>query len=432
MPLPVGTYSIAAPGATVTPRKVRVRDSRTSIVRITFPPPRPKNGVSLISTNSQGYQAGKASTTPVWSPDGRRIAFASGAKNLLRKRSNGLVNVYVKDLRTGRIRLISKRQGPLANLGAAEEPTWSPDGKSLAFTAISGRTSQAVREIFVATLATGELRPASTTGEGAAGNGHSSTALWSPDGQRLAFTSQATNLVAGDTNSVADLFVKDLLTGAVQRVSTASNGRQLAVPSYPFGAAWSPDGTQIAFISMDRDLVPGTGQQCTGVYVRSLGPDVLRCLSAPETAGNVTAADGRLSWSPDGTRLAFGAWISPADRSGDGRAIVVADLATSAMQRVAPDGATLFLDRFAKDPAWSPDGIRLAYVMGGFPKPGNTGQITVEELVSGTTLQLGQATSAGGTGSWAPDGTRYAFSTPTALLSGDTNRVVDIYSVTVR
>src|SRR5437016_13015141 len=66
----------------------------------------------------------------------------------------------------------------------------------------------------------------STDSFGQQGNGISFNAVFSPDGTRVAFASIADNLIAGDTDHTWDVFIRDLATGEVTRVSTTSSGDQ--------------------------------------------------------------------------------------------------------------------------------------------------------------------------------------------------------------
>ncbi len=72
----------------------------------------------------------------------------------------------------------------------------------------------------------------STDSNGVEGNEDSYSPVFSPDGTKIAFASNAANLVAGDTNGTYDIFVKDLNTGLMTRVSTDSNGLQGDNTSY--------------------------------------------------------------------------------------------------------------------------------------------------------------------------------------------------------
>src|SRR5258705_4314770 len=95
----------------------------------------------------------------------------------------------------------------------------------------------------------------SAAADGTPGNDWSGEAVFSPDGNKVAFMSYASNLVPGDTNGDSDLFVKDLTTGAITLISTAADGTQ--ANGHPFAAVFSPDGNEMAFLSYAAHPVSG-------------------------------------------------------------------------------------------------------------------------------------------------------------------------------
>ena len=92
----------------------------------------------------------------------------------------------------------------------------------------------------------------------------------SADGRFVAFDSEATNLVPGDTNDASDVFVRDRQTGTTRRVSVSSGGAQGNGAS--FDPAISADGRFVAFNSDATNLVPGDTNGAADVFVRTLAP----------------------------------------------------------------------------------------------------------------------------------------------------------------
>lgn len=107
--------------------------------------------------------------------------------------------------------------------------------------------------------------------DGAQGNDPSIYTAISADGRYMAFASTATNLVAGDTNGVRDVFVRDVLTGQTTRVSVASDGTQAAGGGSQ-EASISADGRYVAFASNSANLVAGDSNQRMDVFVHDRGP----------------------------------------------------------------------------------------------------------------------------------------------------------------
>jgi hypothetical protein len=110
---------------------------------------------------------------------------------------------------------------------------------------------------------------ASTSASGGQGNGASTRAVLSADGAKLAFSSEASNLVPGDTNGVEDVFVKDLATGAITWASTSARGEEgNGFSQLPWLSA---DGNKVAFDSVASNLVPDDTKEVRDVFVRDLG-----------------------------------------------------------------------------------------------------------------------------------------------------------------
>jgi Tol biopolymer transport system component len=139
--------------------------------------------------------------------------------------------------------------------------------------------------------------------DGTQANGDSDLAALSADGRYVAFASMATNLVAGDTNGVQDVFVHDRQTGQTTRVSVSSSGTQgdRASAFVKVKPAISADGRYVAFMSSATNLVPSDTNnendifvherlagQTTRVSVSSTGVEADRTCSDP-----VLSADGR-------------------------------------------------------------------------------------------------------------------------------------------
>ena len=144
----------------------------------------------------------------------------------------------------------------------------------------------------------------SPTGQSADGSSYYPSI--SADGRYVAFTSEASNLVPGDTNGVLDVFRKDRLTGEVVRVSVGPGGEQGDDASYTsYLTAISADGRYVCFASDARNLVPGDTNGREDIFVR----DVLAGTTTRVSVGlGGVQADGDsqiASMSEDGNRIVF-------------------------------------------------------------------------------------------------------------------------------
>src|SRR5258706_476670 len=124
------------------------------------------------------------------------------------------------------------------------------------------------QDVFVHDMQTGITTRVSVDSNGVEGNGFSYGLAISADGRYIAFTSDASNLVLGDTNNSPDVFVHDMQTGITTRVSVDSNGNQGNFDTY--GMSISADGRYVAFNSNDINLVLGDTNNSPDVFVHDM------------------------------------------------------------------------------------------------------------------------------------------------------------------
>ncbi|WP_027681687.1 Ig-like domain-containing protein [Rhizobium leguminosarum] len=285
--------------------------------------------LTLVSTTAGGAAANIGSAAPDFSPDGTKIVFYSLADNLVSGDTNTFTpDIFVKNLVTGAIvRVSSAADGSQAvgdSLSALlAAPTFSPDGKSVLFssaaTNLVAGDGNANADVFIKNLESGAVTLVSTNANGAQGNGGSLEAVFSPDGTMVAFASGAKNLVVGDDNNSPDIFVKNLVTGAISRVSTDADGHQVTNPGTMEFPVFSPDGTRIAFVSNATGLVPGSPAATISIFEKDLVTGAVRLVSTDsfEMGGNSSSL--HLSYSPDGTKIVFDTYsnnLVPGDTNG--------------------------------------------------------------------------------------------------------------------
>ncbi|MBA9064546.1 VCBS repeat-containing protein [Methylobacterium fujisawaense] len=394
--------------------------------------------ITRLSTGADGQEAKGASVDPVLSADGNTLAFASDASNLVDSDTNGVRDIFVKNLQTNAVTRISVAADGTdaddASDGLYKSVSLSADGTKVAFASkannlVPGDTNGA-SDIFVRNLANNTTTRVSIAADGAqTPNGSSSTnPVISPDGTKVAFVSSAANLVSGDTNGARDIFVKDLATGTVTRVDTTADGTQAETGSDSFSPVFSPDGTKIAFVSTAGNLVSGGESGTYTVYVKDLNTQAITRVSA---AADGTPANGRNAspvFSPDGTKIAF---VSEAGNLvGNGTngtlAIYVKDLNTQAVTRVStgPDGTPLNLGGDLV-PAFSPDGTKIAFV------DSLSKQAYIKDLATDALTAVAPVPNASVTQrvAFSSDGTQLIFvSGDSTLVPGDTNAALDVFS----
>ena len=223
-----------------------------------------------VSVSSTGAEGDADSHRPSPSADGRFIAFSSDASNLVGGDGDSYEDVFVHDRATGRTKVVSiSSAGVKADLGASDASI-SDDGRFVAFS--SGATNLVkgddgmLSDVFVHDRMKGRTTRVSVRSSGAQADGASTGPSISGSGRFIAFYSGAKNLVAGDLNGERDVFVHDRVTGATERVSVSTSGRE--GNSFSDNPSISSDARFVAFQSRARNLVPGDGNDSTDVLVR--------------------------------------------------------------------------------------------------------------------------------------------------------------------
>ncbi|HEX2214656.1 MAG TPA: Ig-like domain-containing protein, partial [Mycobacterium sp.] len=259
-----------------------------------------------VSVATDGTQGNGGSFHATISADGRRVAFASSASNLVQNDTNNTVDVFVHDLVDQSTVRVSAGGSDESN-GPSAWPALDGAGRRVVFESsasnlVAGDTN-GQRDIFAYDLDTGVTRRVSVTSSGAQGNNFSLWTKISADGGYVVFASQASNLVAGDTNGSLDIFRHDLASGATTRINVTADGTPANLSS-SYSAA-SADGRFIAFASSASNLVTGDTNNQQDVFVKDTLTGELRRVSV---ASDGTQADGTqllLSISDDGRFVAF-------------------------------------------------------------------------------------------------------------------------------
>jgi Tol biopolymer transport system component len=265
--------------------------------------------VRLISSDPSGAPGNGPSTTPSISADGRVVAFASSATNLVAGTPSRISEIFVRT-GTAPVRLVSVAFGGVQPDADSTQPVVSANGRYVAFTSsaddlIAG-DDNAASDVFVVDLATGKLQRASVSSAGYQGDGASYNPSISADGQLVAFTSAATNFVNGDRNRVPDVFVHNIGTGQTVRVTISSRGREQnasVIPPFTQVSDLSADGHLVVFDSNATNLAPGSGGGHTNVFRHDLltGQTSLVSMNSLLQQGNndsfspATSADGRVT-----------------------------------------------------------------------------------------------------------------------------------------
>ena len=264
---------------------------------------------TLVSVASDGTQANSESWLSSMSADGRYVAFGSTATNLVVGDTNGSSDVFIHDLVTGETTCVSVASDGTQGNNSSGGNSISADGRYVAF--ISAASNLVVGDTndtydsFVHDRMTGETTRLSVASDGMQGNMGSWSTSISADGRYVAFTSEASNLVAGDTNGLEDIFMHDRQTGETTRVSLASDGSQANDLSR--NPSISGDGRFVAFNSDASNLVVGdTNDTCDSfVHDRMTGETTRLSVSSDGMQGNKASGFTGISISVNGRYVAF-------------------------------------------------------------------------------------------------------------------------------
>jgi Tol biopolymer transport system component len=229
----------------------------------------------LASVDSSGAQADSYSYAPSLSGDGRYVAFVSAASNLVSGDTNGNQDVFVHDRLTGATSRVSVSTTGIQANSDNTDPDISADGTRIAFRSyasnlVTGDVNGAV-DVFIHDAGAGTTVLVSVSSTGTQANAESYGPSLSGDGAHVAFASYATNLVPNDTNATFDAFLHELATGITSLVSCDSAGAHGNGQSWPTSISY--DGSQTTFYSQADGLVAGDTNAVIDVFVRDLALD---------------------------------------------------------------------------------------------------------------------------------------------------------------
>jgi Tol biopolymer transport system component len=291
--------------------------------------------VSVTNTGAQAAASSALYAVSI-SGDGRYAAFDSLATTLVTGDTNSNFDVFVRDRANGTTERVSVGPAGVEGNGASTVCGISADGRYVAFESfasnlVAGDTNL-TWDIFVRDRTSGTTERVSLGAGGAEGNGASGHPAISADGRYVAFHSAATNLVAGDTNLMSDVFLRDRQLGTTERVSVGTGGAQGNLAS--LWASVSADGRYVAFQSAASNLVSGDTNLVWDSFVRDRQSGITERVSVATGGAEGNGASGDASYSPDGP------WISA-----DGRYVTFTSFATN----LVPGDTNLMADAFVRD-----------------------------------------------------------------------------------
>jgi TolB protein len=363
----------------------------------------------LVSVGAGGEPANGVSFEPVLARK-RLVVWTSEATNLVRNDGNGFADVFARRPPRGATQMVSALPGGGAGPGPSSEPDVTADGRYVSFTAVPDLVpadANGLPDVYVRDLATGRLTLVSVSTAGAQGNDVSHLSAVSYDGRLVAFSSAATNLVRGgngthlfglylrdlrrgttvrittsnssffpdlsgngealafqteialdprDTNNQIDVYLADLRTGSFRRVSGGGGSLNGGTPSI------DGKGDRVAFPAASSDLDP-SGIPISRVFVwdRRSGLTEVVDVNDAGVRGNESSFDASIDRA--GRRVAFSSFANnlvAGDTNGS-TDVFVRDLRRDTTERVSVGDAGQEADSFSSSPAISPNGRRVAF-----------------------------------------------------------------------
>lgn len=250
------------------------------------------------------------------SSDGRFVCVDSIATNLVSGDTNGLRDVFVRDVTSGTTERVSVSNSGAQGTGVSDNTygsgvsSISGDGRYVTFQSSSPNLvtgdSNGSSDIFVRDRQSGTTTLLSVDSSGVQGNGGSQLPFISSNGRFVAFYSLASNLVTGDTNSSGDYFVRDLVAGTTERVNLGSAGAQSnAASETNSNVVLSADGRFAAFISSATNLVPSDTNNVADIFVRDRQTATTARVSFQDNGTQRTSASVIPSISADGRYVTY-------------------------------------------------------------------------------------------------------------------------------
>ena len=311
---------------------------------------------NLLSVRDEGREHSDPGLTssdgisqrPSISRDGRFVAFESIATNLISSVvddgvsvvQNDATDIYVRDQQTGAIERVSVSSSGIEGNAGSYNPQISADSRYVAFHSFANNLvpadSNLVSDVFLRDRETGTTERVSLTHEGTQATGPSMNASVSEGGRYVVFESEAANLVPGDTNGVADIFLIDRnrspgQAGYIRRVSVRSDGTQ-ALGGDSRHPRISADGRHVVFQSRATNLVEGITNTVWDIYVHDRNAnETYDAQGNPifDEPGGTRTRRVSVAFDGDGNPLEANNHSTEADISEDGRFIAFTSTATN-------------------------------------------------------------------------------------------------------
>lgn len=379
------------------------------------------------------------------SANGAVVGFTSAATNLAAFDDNGAYDVFVRVVSTSTTDLVSRYRTAQGNQGSASMDL-STDGRYVTYVSaasdlVPGDTN-GVQDVFVRDMLTGTTERVSITSSGVGGNGTSDHPSISPNGRFVVFQSEATNFAANDANGLADIFLHDRDLDSTYRVSFASDGVN-APNERSFWPDVSSDGQFVAFQSFAKNMVPNDNNVgFSNIYVRDRTAATTTRVSVDTGGGDPNGGSSEPAMTLGGRFVVFesGASDLVAGDSNGQSDVFVTDRAFGTTTRASVTSAGVGGNLASESASITDDGRYVVFVSNASNLVAGDGNgvkdVFVRDTLTATTTRVTVSSSGaeanGEASSFTPtmssDGRYVAFaSSASNLVTGDTNSVFDAF-----
>jgi Tol biopolymer transport system component len=403
--------------------------------------------ITRDSVNSSEIQANAASGTLTTSEDGRYVAFESSATNLVSQDTNNLTDIFVRDRNAGTTERVSVSSTNVQANGASFSPRISADGRYVVFssnaTNLVDDDENGFTDVFLYDRTLDSISRISVDDADNEADGISVSPTISDDGTVIAFLSSATNLVAGDTNALVDVFVRDISTlgsETTTRVSVSATAVQSDGASG--NALISGDGAYVVYTSLATNLVSNDTNGFADIFRYKISDGSVTRISVSTTSVQSNNDSAFPTVSDDGRYIAFesAATNLVTNDTNDFLDIFIRDVTGATTERVSVSSAEVQADGNSFNPSMSADGAFVGFdsdatnLVAG--DTGGNADVFVRNISAGTTARVSirsNGTQSNGDGVLpilSGTGRYIAYlSSASNLVTNDSNDLIDVFTV---
>jgi hypothetical protein len=395
---------------------------------------------SLVSVDSSGALGNTLSDRASVSRDGKYVAFSSAASNLVSGDTNGLRDIFLRNIGTGATTRVSVSTGGNEANAASWFSKVSYDGRYVVFSSTASNLvssdSNDYYDVFLRDTVNGTTELISQATAGTQGNqwsGGDSGLDISRDGRFVVFSAAASNLVAGDTGNRMDVFVRDRKLNTTTMLSVSASGTQGNGDSqFP---AISCEGTHITFNSSSTNLVPSDTNGATDVfYVDRLAGFAITNIT---TAGNDVSGGSSISCSGEIIGYTTAATNLVSGDTNNRLDVLAYDVNSATTELISKSTSGALGNDNSSFPSVSADGRYVSFQSSSYTLATNSNSLNnayMRDRIANTTVQI---TKRNATNNVMQNAERPAISGngryvvydsgDTGLVSGDTNGVADVF-----